>query len=53
MDSTTAGFQLTASGYSHKLLELVRTVLAAAAALEIAEDRFQVQSKIRFYSTLC
>lgn len=47
MDSTTAGFQLTASGYSHKLLELVRTVLGTAAALEIAEDRFQVQSRVR------
>jgi Middle or third domain of peptidase_M16 len=42
LDSTTQGFQLTASGLSHKLPELVHTVLAKLADLRVAEDRFEV-----------
>jgi secreted Zn-dependent insulinase-like peptidase len=43
LDSTTQGLQLTASGFSHKLPELVRTVLAKMADLPVAEDRFEVR----------
>jgi secreted Zn-dependent insulinase-like peptidase len=44
LDSTAQGFQLTASGFSHKLPELVHTVLAKLADLRIAADRFEVRT---------
>lgn len=42
MDSTTQGFQLSASGYSHKLPELIRKVVEQLADLEVKADRFEV-----------
>jgi secreted Zn-dependent insulinase-like peptidase len=43
LDSTTQGLQLTGSGFSHKLPELVHTVLAKLADLPITEDRFEAR----------
>lgn len=52
LDSTTLGFQLTASGYSHKLPELVTTVLAQLAELAVKEDRFEVQRSVALILSL-